>query len=48
MNKYIISYENAYGTDHATVFANNIKEARKIFNNNKPIAGSKIISIEKA
>lgn len=48
MNKYIISYENAYGIDHATVFANNIKEARKAFNKNKPIAGSKIISIEKA
>ena len=46
MKKYLISYENAYGIDHATVYADNKKEARKIFNANKPIAGSKIIEIE--
>ena len=46
MKKYQISYDNAYGIDHATVYADNKKEARKIFNANKPIAGSKIIEIE--
>lgn len=46
MKKYQISYSHAYGTDHFNVYANNKKEARKIFNANKPIAGSKIIEIE--
>lgn len=46
MKKYQVSYINAYGIDHATVYANNKKEARKLFNDNKPIAGSKIIEIE--
>lgn len=46
MKKYRISYETAYGIDHATVYANSKKEARKIFNANKPIAGSKIVEIE--
>ena len=46
MKKYCITYENAYGTDHAIVYANNKKEARKTFNSNKPVAGSKIVEIE--
>lgn len=46
MKKYQISYSNAYSIDHATVYANNKSEARRIFNQNKPIAGSKIIEIE--
>ena len=46
MKKYQISYEHAYGVDHATVYADTKKEARKIFNANKPIAGSKIIEVE--
>ena len=46
MKKYQISYSHAYGIDHFNVYANNKKEARKIFNSNKPIAGSKIIEIE--
>lgn len=46
MKKYQISYSHAYGIDHFNVCANNKKEARKIFNANKPIAGSKIIEIE--
>lgn len=46
MKKYLISYDNPYGIDHATVYADNKKEARKIFNSSKPIAGSRIIEIE--
>lgn len=46
MKKYQISYSSAYGIDHATVYAHNKTEARRIFNANKPIAGSKIIEIE--
>ena len=46
MKKYQISYSHAYGIDHAIVYANNKREARHIFNQNKPIAGSKIIEIE--
>ena len=46
MKKYRITYESAYGFDHATVFADNKKEARKTFNANKPISGSKIVEIE--
>lgn len=46
MRKYQISYSSAYGIDHATVYADSKKEARKIFNANKPISGSKIIEIE--
>ena len=46
MKKYVITYENPYGIDHATVYADNKKEARKLFNSNKPIAGSKIVEIE--
>lgn len=46
MKKYRIYYSNAYGIDHATVYANNKTEARKIFNANKPIKGSKIVEIE--
>ena len=46
MKKYIISYSNAYGIDHAKIYANNKTEARRIFNANKPIKGSKIIEIE--
>jgi hypothetical protein len=46
MKKYLISYDNPYGIDHFVVYADNKKEARKIFNANKPIRGSKIIEIE--
>jgi hypothetical protein len=46
MKKYQVSYSTAYGIDHATVYAHNKTEARRIFNANKPIAGSKIIEIE--
>lgn len=46
MKRYVISYEHAYGIDHAVVYAKNKKEARKDFNSDKPIAGSKIIEIE--
>ena len=46
MKRYQITYEHAYGIDHFTVYANNKREARKVFNANRPIAGSKIIEIE--
>ena len=46
MNRYQITYETTYGFDHAIVYADNKKEARKIFNANKPIAGSKITEVE--
>ena len=45
MKRYIISYSHAYGVDHAKVYADNKTKARKIFNANKPIKGSKIIDI---
>lgn len=48
MKKYIVTYDHAYGIDHAVVYANNKKEARKFFNAAKPIAGSKIMEIEEA
>ena len=48
MKKYCITYDSPYGIDHAVVFAKNKTEARKIFNGNKPIAGSKIVEIEEA
>lgn len=46
MKRYVITYDNPYGIDHFIVYAKNKTEARKIFNANKPIAGSKIIEIE--
>lgn len=46
MKKYLITYETAYGFDHAYEYADNKKEARKKFNASKPIAGSKIVEIE--
>ena len=46
MRKYCVTYSHPYGIDYAMVYANNKKEARKIFNANKPIAGSKIIEVE--
>ena len=46
MKKYQISYSHAYGIDYFNIYADSKKEARKIFNANKPIAGSKIIEIE--
>ena len=46
MKKYLISYETAYGIDHAIVYANTKNEARKNFNLNIPIAGARIHDIE--
>ena len=46
MKLFIISYDTPYSIDHARVYANTKTEARKIFNANKPIAGTKIIEIE--
>lgn len=46
MKRYVISYDHAYGIDYFVVYAKNKTEARKIFNANKPIAGSKILEIE--
>ena len=46
MKCYCITYEHAYGMDHMRVYAKNKSEARKNFNSNKPIAGSKIVEIE--
>ena len=48
MKKYYITYESAYGFDHYSVYAHNKKEARRIFNSNKTIAGSRIVDIEEA
>lgn len=48
MKRYIITYESAYGYDHATVWAQNKTVARMRFNANKPIAGCKIVEIEEA
>lgn len=46
MKKYCITYSHAYGIDYYMIYAKNKTEARKDFNGNKPIAGSKIIEIE--
>ena len=47
MYRYCVSYDHPYGIDHFIVYANNKKEACKIFRENKPIAGSKIIEVER-
>ena len=46
MKRYVITYDHPYGIDYFVIYAKNKREARKAFNDSKPIAGSKIIEIE--